>query len=94
MVGYGDNMKGYRILLPDGHIVVSRDVRFDEHMGAAAQDRGQPTPPSAPTPVPAVMPGVRSHAIDVTLDDDIIDVPAIIVPTDDGTAAEDSALQP
>ena len=48
MVGYGMNTKGYRILMPDDHVVTSRDVRFDESGGAAGQavlDRSAPFPP-------------------------------------------------
>ena len=34
MIGYGDNKKGYRILLEDNTIITSRDVIFDEHTEA------------------------------------------------------------
>ncbi len=38
MVGYSDTVKGYRILLDNHYIEISRDVIFNEHVGAAVQD--------------------------------------------------------
>ncbi len=50
MVGYGSVQKGWRILLPDGTVKVSRDVVFDELHPSTRQ---QPGPMLSPLPTPS-----------------------------------------
>ena len=49
MVGYPANTKGYRILLPDGRIIISRDVIFDEAHAAVEEHWSADSRPEQPT---------------------------------------------
>ena len=85
MVGYGLTTKGYRVLQPDNHVIVCRDVIFDEGVKAgAAQDRRVPSPPVL-VPAPD-MPMVASFPIDVG---DVVD-DAPDAPVDDAPGADAS----
>jgi hypothetical protein len=53
MVGYATNTKGYRIMLDDGTVIVSRDVLFDEGRLVVAADTAQPTASPAGGTAPA-----------------------------------------
>ena len=89
MVGYPDGVKGYCIMLPDGRIMVSRDVHFDESVGTARRDRCQQSPPPdvhvQVTAVPGVLPAMLPA---VPAPDDVI-APNVAVLGDDAPAAAD-----